>query len=179
MKHIHLFEEFHNSQLYNDYNESNQKPVALYNADEQKLIAIFKSRELAAKFLFGLDKTPQNGRLAIYNALTRRSRLKASSSRLGCSVAPRNASQEQEKLLGDKDYLILDDRYKEFTNDIRTGDGFLRQSNPAGSRGPRTELRIPDLSPTEIEFANFIDPGDSDGHVKKFQQRQKGRELYR
>jgi hypothetical protein len=163
MKHI---------QIYENYKvEDGEKPVSLYNADEQKLIGIFKSRVIAGKFMSGPGKAKQLIGQLISSAVRLRGSIKAVSNRLGCRVAPRNTSPEQMALLGDKDYLVLDDRYQEFTKDLPS---MKYTDNPSGfsNFGSR---RTPDRTPEEIEFDNFVFPEYSEELGRK----EKAREVYR
>jgi len=174
MKHIQLYEKF-----FSDSPIQEANPTAVYNADEQKLIAIFKSRSLAGKFLFGVSKTPIEAMKSLTYSLAKRTAMRPTTTRLGCMVAVRNASQEQKDMLGNNDYLLLDERYQEFTQDLPK----LRPLDP-----PRTSLatpgsknannRIEDLTPDEIELIKFTDPDDFGEQIKKQKLREIGREAY-
>ena len=167
MKHIQIYENYKVGKI----STGDENPVSLYNADEQKIIGIFKSRAIAGKFMFGPGKDKQTFNQRIVSAVSRRGSIPAINNRLGCRVAPRNPSSEQRDLLGDKEYLVLDDRYQEFTKDLPSVIYTDNQTIPTGP-GSR---RKPDRTPEEIEFDNFVFPE----YAEELEKKEKAREVYR
>jgi hypothetical protein len=167
MKHIQIYENYKVGIIPT----GDENPVSLYNADEQKIIGIFKSRAIAGKFMFGPGKDKQSFNQRIVSAVSRRGSIKAINNRLGCRVAPRNPSPEQKELLGDKEYLVLDDRYQEFTKDLPSEQ---YTDNQTFFANPRSQ-RKPDRTPEEIEFDNFVFPE----YAEELEKKEKAREVYR
>ena len=167
MKHIQIYENYKVGKI----STGEENPVSLYNADEQKIIGIFKSRVIAGKFMFGPGKDKQTFGQRIYAAVNKRGSIKAINNRLGCRVAPRNPSPEQSDLLGDKEYLVLDDRYQEFTKDLPSVK-YTDNQTIIGGPGSR---RKPDRTPEEIEFDNFVFPE----YAEELEKKEKAREVYR
>jgi hypothetical protein len=167
MKHIQIYENY----KVGNIEGGEENSVTLYNADEQKIIGIFKSRVIAGKFMFGPGKDKQTFNQRITSAVSRRGSIKAINNRLGCRVAPRNPSPEQRDLLGDKEYLILDDRYQEFTKDLPSEQ---YTDNQTFIGGPGSQ-RKPDRTPEEIEFDNFVFPE----YAEELEKKEKEREVYR
>lgn len=79
-------------------------PVAIYNASEQKLIAVAKSQEQAAVYVFG--KNTSHAKLRnITNSVNRKCTILKCA--LGHKVAVRIAKQEQIDMLQGSDIVII------------------------------------------------------------------------
>jgi hypothetical protein len=81
------------------------KAILVYNADEQKLIAIFSTQTLVAKWIFGDEK--YKFRNKIHYAVTKK--VKIENSVFNFKIAIRYASQEQTDALGEEDQNIFGD----------------------------------------------------------------------
>jgi hypothetical protein len=86
-------------------NISNEKPIALYNADKQELIGVFDRPFRAAYFLFGSTvKITKGGH--VVDAIHKKYRIGVSV--FDFPVSARYANEDQVTLLGGKEYFITD-----------------------------------------------------------------------
>lgn len=79
-------------------------PVAIYNASEQKLIAVAKSMEQAALYVFGKNTSHTKLRNITNNVKHKRTILKCA---LGHKVAVRIATQEQIDMLQGSNIVLI------------------------------------------------------------------------
>lgn len=83
-------------------------PIALYDADQKQLIAVFESGALATRFLYGSGGTYNQ---SIWKPLHNKTRIPANKHQLGCTVAVRFASASQIAELNGNPYLLKQERY--------------------------------------------------------------------
>jgi len=79
-------------------------PVAIYNASEQRLIAVAKSHEQAAMYVWGANTKSSKLRNITNNVKHKRTILKCA---LGHKVAVRIAKQEQIDMLQGSDIVLI------------------------------------------------------------------------
>lgn len=99
----------------------NHRPVAIYNADESKLIAITATCTHAVQFIFGPTKDRVSGVGQICGAMVRKFRILPKSSQHTFKIAVRPPTLAQLAVLGDNDYTIIDESLKGFSRFIHKG----------------------------------------------------------
>lgn len=95
------------------------KPLLVYNADEQRLVGVFGNSDIVRKFIFGLNSAYKQSE-RIRKACLNKNRLP--SGNLGFNVAVRYAKDEHIIKMDKKKYLILDETVTishEFESNIR------------------------------------------------------------
>jgi hypothetical protein len=117
MKYVKMFETF----------VDNSTPCAIYNAEEKKLIGLFKSRTLAAKYIGG-----NVSKGMISSSIANNDGIRASSNPFNVRLAARNINPAQRELLGDKVYLIFNNypepsHYNFGYNDVLTDRDIILQ----------------------------------------------------
>lgn len=95
----------------------NNTPITLYNADGKYTIAVFSTRALAAKYLFGEQKSVRAP--AVNDALRNKRRIK--NSLYPANVAVRFSNPDQVALLGQNDVFISDDTLLKFDRHLLKG----------------------------------------------------------
>jgi hypothetical protein len=85
------------------------RPVSLYNCSNQELIGIFKYKVLVARYVFKNYNCDKNH--LIEYCLKRNGRI-VKDLNFNFKIALRYSNEEQIKLLGEKDFIILKDYYK-------------------------------------------------------------------
>lgn len=99
----------------------------VYNADEQKLIGIFSSCRVTAKFIFGTNiSTKMMHRVS--DSCSAKKRVK--NSQLGCNVAVRFATEEYKEILNGSCFKLFDERYRKFVIGIDKSFLFTSARNP-------------------------------------------------
>lgn len=81
--------------------------VSIYNAEKKQLAAIFRSPTAGAKFIFGFKNYKD-----ITTKAVSKKRIEANETRLGFPIAVRFTTLKQEELLGNEDYVIVDEDLK-------------------------------------------------------------------
>lgn len=85
------------------------RPVAVYNCSNKELIGIFKYKVLVARYIFKNYNCDKNH--CIENCLKSNGRI-LKDLKFDFKVALRYANEEQIKMLGTEDYIILNDYNK-------------------------------------------------------------------
>ena len=131
------FIEHYTNFINEDY--SNEEATAVYNADKQKLIAIFSSRVLASKYIYGIKKHS-----SISDSVRRKTKISTKRNILGHTIAVRVATIAQKELLGNKLYIIVDkDSPNVPSNFLSTANKLPDKLNPnqiAGLKDYRSKL---------------------------------------
>lgn len=81
-------------------------PVAMYDVEDKKLVALFRSVNAAERHVFN------RGNKSLYNGYITK-KAKCHKNRFGRTICFRAANTEQVKQLGDEVCIILDERYAE------------------------------------------------------------------
>ncbi len=84
--------------------KADSRPVALYNAEKQELVAIFSTTVRAGKYVFPVEVLNKSTRIS--NALGRKTTILQNG--LGFRVALRYASEAQRELLGGNEFWVKD-----------------------------------------------------------------------
>jgi len=106
-------------QLKGIFDIANERPFAIYNADEKKLVGIFASGKLANKYVYGMTKSSATN---ISTAATKKSIIAKNRNQLGYNVAIRYATPEQINKLEGKQYFLANNA--SVTNDYATNAKF-------------------------------------------------------
>lgn len=77
--------------------------VAIYDVDEKKLVALFRNANVCSRYCFKKTNT------AIMEYVHKKTKNK--SNLFARTICFRSANAEQKKLLGDKEFLILDSHF--------------------------------------------------------------------
>lgn len=96
------------------------KPMAIYNADEKRLVAIVASGFRASKLIFGRTKSIQCNSIA-HSYANRKGKAHPKATGLPYSVALRWATAEQARTLGSAEYALFDEILNGRIIDIRRG----------------------------------------------------------
>ena len=85
------------------------KPIAIYNADEQSLIAVFACKSNAVKFIYG---SSMRGAGTLADRIQKKTKIHPKTSQLPMVIAVRNANPVQLAELGGADFYLLDQRLR-------------------------------------------------------------------
>lgn len=97
----------------------NNQPVAVYNADKQQLIGIFKSKTLISKYL-NPNYPEKSGRFILDGLKRKIAKPAQEDMNLKCKLAFRYASDQQVAMLGTGDFYIA-----EGYPQLKKGTGFV------------------------------------------------------
>lgn len=96
------------------------RAIAIYNADEQRLIGLFANGTMAAQFIYGRYKAgPPSRNIAV--RVRNKSRITPKVSQHTFNIAVRNANTTQILELNGKDYLLKDESLSEHLKSISKG----------------------------------------------------------
>lgn len=116
--------------------------LAVYNADEKRLAAIFKHSRLAVFYIFGKggkDMKSCQGRIS--NAIKYKRVMRKNDIGFNCAV--RRATKQQLNTLGNLNYIILDDATKHrVTNDMLLQFNDTAESYTIGSNARKGRLSV-------------------------------------
>lgn len=90
------------------------KPICVYNAEQQKLVAIFSTATLASKYIYGKNCS-YDAQTRIYNYMRNKTRMVKND--LGFVVALRYANSSQVEQLGANPFIVLDKEAKPVDKD--------------------------------------------------------------
>jgi hypothetical protein len=83
----------------------NLSPVTVYDVKQKKVMAIFKTGALCAKYIYA-DTGKTSAKTDVYGCLSRKGKTKFRNTKDW--VALRYANEAQKELLGGEDYLIME-----------------------------------------------------------------------
>lgn len=87
------------------------QPIAIYNADEQSLIAVFACKSNAVKFIYG---SAMRGAGTLADRIQKKTKIHPKTSQLPMVIAVRNANPVQLQELGGADFYLIDQRLRVF-----------------------------------------------------------------